>query len=164
MSSRQPFGCPTFCQGRKWPIYYLQSAWPHTSDTVCCVEHLGRSASTPRCRHSLNAVVFRSRLVPSTCPCPLVESRKTAGSWCHVLASIAFDGTDTFREGLDGWEVFAYDVSLLQPSAWFAANFISEYHPQMQDPDLYGKELVSARNYPDVARLASVFMILKKVA
>lgn len=34
--------------------------------------------------------------------------------WCHVLASIAFDGTDTFRHevnGLNGWEVFAYDVS-----------------------------------------------------
>jgi SAM-dependent methyltransferase len=75
------------------------------------------------------------------------EVLRTGGElYGHMAAPCSFDGTDKFREALGampGWEIGAYDVL---------------------DVDIFGDEMASPENYPDIARLASVGLVLKKVA
>jgi hypothetical protein len=74
------------------------------------------------------------------------EALKVGGElFGHMAAPCSFDGIDRFKtalQNLSGWEVVAYDVL---------------------DVDIFGDEMESPENYPDIARLASVGLILKKI-
>ncbi|KAF8314731.1 hypothetical protein DL93DRAFT_2198708 [Clavulina sp. PMI_390] len=65
----------------------------------------------------------------------------------HMAAPIGFGGVDRFRRALDAmsdhWTIVAYDVL---------------------DVDIFGEEMASPDNYPDIARLSSVGIVLEKKA
>jgi methylase of polypeptide subunit release factors len=64
----------------------------------------------------------------------------------HMAAPCSFDGRDRFKDALEalpGWEIVAYDIL---------------------DVDIFGDEMASPQNYPDIARLASVGLALKKIS
>lgn len=92
----------------------------------------------------------------------------------HMAAPVSFGGEDRFKSALlalaDRWELVTYDVSVPLVNL---GSLASSYRllisaaasvTQILDVDIFGEEMESPDNYPDIARLASVGLVLKRIA